>query len=56
MGRRCEWEMERLGGRADEPRDGHCDDVTKNQFGQGTGHRLLRALPGNGDHRIGESV
>ncbi len=54
MGRRRQREMERPGGRADEPRDGHRDDVTKNQLWQGTGHRLLRALPGNGDHRIGE--
>jgi hypothetical protein len=54
MGRRRQREVERAGGRADEPRNGHRDDVTKNQFGQGTGHRLLRALLGNGDHRIGE--
>ena len=54
MGRRREREVERARVGADEPRDGHRDDVAENQFGQRTGHRLLRAVPWNRDHDFGE--
>ena len=55
MGRRRQREVERAGGRADEPRDGHRDDVTQDQLRTGEGHRLLGAIPRNGDHHPGES-
>ena len=45
MGRRRQRQVERVGGRAYEPRDGHRDDVIKDQFGSRKSHRLLSAIP-----------
>ena len=45
VGWRRQRQMEWVGGRADEPRDGHRDDVIKDQFGPRKSHRLLCAIP-----------